>query len=33
MKKIVGILGLLVAICLLTALLSDRFLTAYNMRT
>lgn len=31
MKKILGILGLLVAVCLLTALLSDRFLTAYNI--
>ena len=31
MKKVLGILGLLVAICVLTALLSDRFLTAYNI--
>ena len=31
MKKILGILGLLVAVCLFTALLSDRFLTAYNI--
>ena len=31
MKKILGILGLLAAICVGTALLSDRFLTAYNI--
>ena len=30
-KKVLGILGLLVAICALTALLSDHFLTAYNI--
>ncbi len=31
MKKILGILGLLVAICVLTALFTDRFLTPYNI--
>ncbi len=31
MKKIAGIIGLLVVICVLTALLNDRFLTAYNI--
>jgi ribose transport system permease protein len=30
-KKILGILGLLVVVCLLTTLVSDRFLTAYNV--
>lgn len=32
MKKVLGILGLLVAICLLTWLMSDRFFTAYNIQ-
>lgn len=31
MKKVLGILGLLVAVCVLTAFFSDRFLTAYNL--
>ncbi|MGB7324292.1 MAG: ABC transporter permease [Rubripirellula sp.] len=31
MKKILGILGLLVFICVMTALMSDRFLTQYNI--
>jgi ribose transport system permease protein len=31
-KKILGILGLLVAVCLLTALASDRFLSADNLQ-
>jgi len=31
MKKILGILGLLIVVCVVTALLSDRFLTAYNV--
>lgn len=31
MKKILGIFGLLVVICVLTALLSDRFLTEFNV--
>ncbi|MEZ6090636.1 MAG: hypothetical protein R3C05_21980 [Pirellulaceae bacterium] len=31
MKKILGIAGLLVVICILTALMSDRFLTTYNI--
>ena len=31
MKKIFGILGLLVTICVVTSLVSDRFLTAYNI--
>ncbi|QDT03127.1 Ribose transport system permease protein RbsC [Rubripirellula lacrimiformis] len=31
MKKILGILGLLVFICVMTALMSDRFLTLYNI--
>ena len=31
MKKILGILGLLIGICILTALFSDRFLTGYNL--
>ena len=31
MRKIAGIIGLLVVICVLTALLNDRFLTAYNI--
>lgn len=31
MKKVSGIIGLLVVICVLTALLNDRFLTAYNI--
>jgi ribose transport system permease protein len=31
MKKILGILGLLVVVCGITALLSDRFLTSYNL--
>ncbi len=32
MKKILGILGLLIAVLLLTALLEPRFLTAYNLQ-
>jgi len=31
MKKIFGILGLLIAVCLVTAALSDSFLSAYNV--
>ena len=31
MKKIVGILGLFVVVCLLTAIASDSFLTGYNI--
>jgi ribose transport system permease protein len=31
MKKILGILGLLVFICIVTALMSDRFLTEFNI--
>ena len=31
MKKILGIFGLLLFICVITALLSDRFLTVYNL--
>ena len=31
MKKIFGILGLLIAVCLVTASLSDSFLSAYNV--
>lgn len=31
MKKILGILGLLVFICVMTALMSDRFLTEFNV--
>jgi ribose transport system permease protein len=31
MKKVLGILGLLVFICVATALMSDRFLTEYNI--
>ena len=31
MKKILGILGLLVVVCLLTTIVSDRVLTAYNV--
>ncbi|MEK0445321.1 MAG: Ribose transport system permease protein RbsC [Verrucomicrobiota bacterium] len=31
MKKILGIFGLLMAVCLLTALASDSFLSAYNL--
>ncbi|MEY2599618.1 MAG: Ribose transport system permease protein RbsC [Verrucomicrobiota bacterium] len=31
MKKILGILGLLVVVCVLTALASDSFLSAYNL--
>ncbi len=31
MKKILGILGLLIFICVITALMSDRFLTQYNI--
>lgn len=31
MKKIIGILGLLVFICVATALMSDRFLTEFNV--
>jgi ribose transport system permease protein len=31
MKKILGILGLLVFVCVATALMSDRFLTPYNL--
>lgn len=31
MKRILGILGLLIAICVVTAIFSDRFLTAYNL--
>ena len=31
MKKILGILGLLIFICVVTALMSDRFLTQYNI--
>ncbi|TWU59276.1 Ribose transport system permease protein RbsC [Rubripirellula tenax] len=31
MKKILGILGLLIFICVMTALMSDRFLTQYNI--
>ncbi|MCA9300821.1 MAG: ABC transporter permease [Phycisphaerales bacterium] len=32
MKKTLGIFGLLVVVCILTAVLSDRFLTAYNIQ-
>lgn len=31
MKRILGILGLLIAICVVTTIFSDRFLTAYNL--
>jgi len=31
MKKLLGIFGLLVVVCVVTALLSDRFLTPYNV--
>jgi ribose transport system permease protein len=31
MKKLLGIFGLLVFVCVATALMSDRFLTAYNL--
>jgi ribose transport system permease protein len=31
MKKVLPVLGLLIACCVLTAILSDRFLTAYNL--
>jgi len=31
MKKILGILGLLIVVCVATALMSDRFLTPYNV--
>jgi len=31
MKKILGILGLLIAVCVVTAVLSDSFLTGYNL--
>ncbi|TWT52542.1 Ribose transport system permease protein RbsC [Rubripirellula amarantea] len=31
MKKILGIFGLLVFVCLITAMMSDRFLTEYNI--
>lgn len=31
MKKILGILGLLIAVCIITALLSDRFFTPFNV--
>jgi ribose transport system permease protein len=31
MKKLLGILGLLVAVCVITALASDSFLSAYNL--
>ena len=31
MKKILGILGLLIFICVMTALMSDRFLTEFNI--
>ena len=31
MKKILGILGLLVFICVVTAIMSDRFLTEFNI--
>ena len=32
MKKILGILGLLIAICVFTATLNENFLSAYNMQ-
>jgi ribose transport system permease protein len=32
MKKVLGIFGLLVAICLFTSLKSENFLTAYNIQ-
>ncbi len=31
MKKLLGIFGLLVVVCLITAIFSDRFLTSYNI--
>ena len=31
MKKVLGIFGLLVFICVATALMSDRFLTEFNI--
>lgn len=31
MKKILSVLGLLIAVCIITSLLSDRFLTTYNV--
>ncbi|MBM3847198.1 MAG: ABC transporter permease, partial [Verrucomicrobia bacterium] len=31
MKKLLGILGLLTVVCLATSLMSDQFLTQYNI--